>query len=250
MTQPHIPGITGEVAVVTGAAGGIGGAVTDALRQAGAIVDAWDIRPAPDSGGTSSRDTGIRGVDVTDRAAVTAAFAAAEAAHGPVTVVVHAAGVMTEDWDRCLAVNATGARNVLDAAVTAMVPRESGAVVVISSNAGATPRVAMPAYAASKAAATAYARSVGLAVAGAGVRVNIVSPGSTDTPMLRGMWTCEQDRAAVLAGNPDQYRLGIPLGRIATAADIAGTVIFLASAAARHITLHDLRVDGGATLDQ
>ncbi len=125
----------------------------------------------------------------------------------------------------------------------------AGSIVVLSSNAAAIPRTAMAEYAASKAAATSYTRSVGLAVAGHGIRVNVVSPGSTLTPMLTGMWTCDADRERVLTGTPEQFRLGIPLGRIADPADIASTAVFLLSDAARHITMHDLRVDGGATLD-
>lgn len=235
-----VAGLTGEVAVVVGAAGGIGAAVADALRAAGAIVRGWDLAPA----------SGVESVDVTDPDSLARRWRSTEERDGPITVLVSAAGVMSDDWDRCMAVNAGGVRNVLDVALAAMTPRRRGAVVVLSSNAGATPRAAMPAYAASKAAATAYARSVGIDAAAAGVRVNIVSPGSTDTPMLAGMLADDEAREAVLTGDPARYRLGIPLGRIATPADIAATVVFLASEAARHITLHDLRVDGGATLDQ
>ncbi|MFW0785669.1 SDR family oxidoreductase [Gordonia sp. CPCC 206044] len=238
MTEHGVAGIAGKTAVVTGATGGIGRAVVAALEAAGAQVDGWDV----------SGD-GVRSVDVTDRAAVHDAWHALEDAHGPVDLVVSGAGVLCDDWDRCLAVNATGVRNLLDTAVTAMAPRGHGSAVVISSNAGAIPRAAMAPYAASKAAATSYARSVGLAVARDGIRVNIVSPGSTDTPMLRGMWTSDDDRDAVLAGDPEQFRLGIPLGRIAEPDDIAASVVFLLSDAARHLTMHDLRVDGGATLD-
>ncbi|MFW0794699.1 SDR family oxidoreductase [Gordonia sp. CPCC 205515] len=236
----EIAGITGRTTVVTGAAGGIGRAVVDALHRAGAAVDPWDVTDAP----------GIRTVDVADRDAVVNAWRATEETHGPVDLLINAAGVLSDDWDLCMCVNAGGVRNMLDVAGPAMAARKRGSIVVISSNAGAIPRTALAAYAASKAAATSYARSVGLAVAPAGVRINVVSPGSTDTDMLRGMWTSpDDDRAAVLAGDPDQFRLGIPLGRIADPADIAESVLFLASDAARHVTLHDMRVDGGATLD-
>ncbi|GAC58905.1 putative 2,3-dihydro-2,3-dihydroxybenzoate dehydrogenase [Gordonia hirsuta DSM 44140 = NBRC 16056] len=238
--SPPIAGIGGRVAAVTGAAGGIGSAVAGALRAAGATVVAWDLHPGP----------GVGLLDVTDARAVSRAWSAAEQTHGPIDILISAAGVLSDDWDQCLAVNATGVRNVLDAALEPMCRRRSGSVVVISSNAAATPRAAMPAYAASKAAATAYTRSVGIDAATCGVRVNIVSPGSTETAMLAGMVHDDASRAAVLAGDPDRFRLGIPLGRLAQPADIAETVLFLSSDAARHITLHDLRVDGGATLDQ
>ncbi|MGW0039550.1 SDR family NAD(P)-dependent oxidoreductase [Gordonia sp. NPDC003376] len=234
-----VPGITGKRALVTGSGGGIGTAVCAALRAAGATVTGWDLASGADV------DTVV---DVTDRDAVADAWRALET-RGRVDVVISTAGVMSDDWDRCMAVNATGVRNVLDITTASLAERRSGSVVVISSNAGATPRIAMSAYAASKAAATSYARSVGLAVASAGVRVNIVSPGSTDTSMLRDMWSSDADRDAVLAGDQQAHRLGIPLQRIADPADIAESALFLASDAARHITLHDLRVDGGATLD-
>lgn len=243
MTAPgsrQIAGVSGHIAAVTGAAGGIGGAVAAALRTAGATVVAWDLHPGP----------GVELLDVADARAVARAWTAAEQCHGPIEILVSAAGVLSDDWDHCLAVNATGVRNVLDVALEPMRRRRSGSVVVISSNAATTPRAAMPAYAASKAAATAYARSVGIEAAGCGVRVNIVSPGSTETAMLAGMGTDDASRTALLAGDPSRFRLGIPLGRIAQPNDIAETVLFLSSDAARHITLHDLRVDGGATLDQ
>lgn len=239
MTGP-VPGVGGRHVLVTGAAGGIGGAVVAALTAASAQVSAWDQAAAD----------GIRAVDVRDLDGVRTAWQATESDAGPVELLVHAAGVMSDDWDLCMAVNAGGVRNTLDVATEAMIGGGvAGSIVVLSSNAAPTPRTAMAEYAASKAAATSYARSVGLAVAGHGIRVNIVSPGSTLTPMLTGMWSSDADHERVLTGTPEQFRLGIPLGRIADPADIASTVVFLLSDAARHITMHDLRVDGGATLD-
>ncbi len=235
-----IPGVTGRHVLVTGAAGGIGGAVVVALESVGAQVSAWD----------QAGVDGVRAVDVRDQDVVREAWRATEAAGGTIELLVHAAGVMSDDWDVCMAVNAGGVRNTLDVATSAMIDRgTAGSIVVLSSNAAAIPRTAMAEYAASKAAATSYTRSVGLAVAGHGIRVNVVSPGSTLTPMLTGMWTSDTDRERVLTGTPEQFRLGIPLGRIADPADIASTAVFLLSDAARHITMHDLRVDGGATLD-
>ncbi|MBL1074663.1 SDR family oxidoreductase [Nocardia sp. 2] len=219
-------------------------------------------------------------VDVADRKSVEAAFDRLTAAHGPADVLVHAAGVMDagtalditpESWDRSFAVNATGTMHVTQRAARDMTAAGRGAIVVVSSNAAATPRVGMAAYCASKAAATAFTRALALQVAPFGVRVNLVSPGSTNTAMLRGLQPAADTggvagssaldeavrprpldpaaHAALLDGDPGAYRLGIPLRRIAEPADIAAAIRFLVSDDARHITMHDLRVDGGATLD-
>lgn len=253
--------------IVTGAAGGIGAAVAAAFAARGTPVALLDRDPAVRDVLDALPGPGYAGeLDVTDAESVASAFDAAVAALGPPAAVVHAAGVLltgpaadlTEaDWDRCLAVNATGTVHVTRRAATELAAAGGGAIVVVTSNAAGAPRAGMAAYGASKAAAAAFARALGLEVAARGVRVNLVSPGSTDTPMLRGMWSGDGTSAAladaardrIVAGDPDSYKLGIPLRRIASPGDVAEAVVFLASDAARHITLHDLRVDGGATLD-
>ena len=126
-----------------------------------------------------------------------------------------------------------------------------GSIVTVASNAAGIPRTSMAAYAASKAAAVMFTKCLGLEVAPLGVRCNTVSPGSTLTDMQRGMWTTGDEEAAVrrvVEGDAKTYRTGIPLGRIADPSDIADAVAFLVSDRARHITMHDLYVDGGATL--
>ena len=128
-----------------------------------------------------------------------------------------------------------------------MAARGRGAIVTIGSNAGGVPRMNLAAYAASKAAAAHFMRCLGLELAGQGVRCNVVSPGSTDTGMLRELMG-EAATRDVVQGLPDQFRVGIPLRRIAEPADVAAAVSFLVSDAARHITLQDLYVDGGAGL--
>ncbi|MET9216533.1 MULTISPECIES: SDR family oxidoreductase [unclassified Nocardia] len=271
--------LTGRNVVVTGAAGGIGAAIAARFAAEDRVVSLWDLDPrvhataaalaAPqDSAGCDDIDCPPTAsvhsleVDVSDADSVRRAFDQLTAAHGPADVVVHAAGVMVggsaleldaADWARCLSVNATGTMLVTQRAAADMAAAGRGSIVVVSSNAAAAPRVGMAAYGAAKAAATAFTRSLALQVAPLGVRVNLVSPGSTDTAMLRDMFggTPLDDDAetALLDGDPAVYRLGIPLRRIAAPADIAAAVHFLASDGARHITMHDLRVDGGATLD-
>ncbi|WP_378733169.1 SDR family oxidoreductase [Nocardia brasiliensis] len=257
--------------IITGAAGGIGRAAAEIFAARSAVpVVLWDHDPSVHRTATEIHSTRVASVthaeqvDVTDADSVDRAFAAAVERIGPIEAVVHAAGVLETgavaeltgaQWDRCLAVNATGTMNVTRRAAAVLAARGGGSIVVVTSNAATTPRVGMAAYGASKAASKAFAMALGLEVAASGVRVNMVSPGSTDTAMLRGMWTDdaaelpEAARDRVLAGDPENFRLGIPLRRVAQAEDVAEGIYFLASSRARHITMHDLRVDGGATFD-
>ncbi|GAA1309982.1 2,3-dihydro-2,3-dihydroxybenzoate dehydrogenase [Saccharothrix xinjiangensis] len=252
-------GVEGKVALVTGAARGIGEAVVEALVGAGATVAALDV----EAGGLALVAERNRGrvvpyvVDVGDPAAVVRAVAAVEEEVGPIGVGVSVAGVLRhkpvrettdEDWAATFAVNATGAFTVLRELARRMAPRGSGSLVTVGSNSVGVPRVGMAAYAASKAAITMLTRCLGLELAGSGIRCNVVSPGSTDTHMQRLLWTDEEGPRGVLEGDLGQYRVGIPLGRIADPADIAEAVLFLASDRARHITMQNLYVDGGATL--
>ena len=106
----------------------------------------------------------------------------------------------------------------------------------------------MGAYAASKAATSQMLKCLGLELAQANIRCNIVAPGSTDTHMQRQLWTEASSAEKVIAGSLENYRLGIPLQRIATPENIASVVLFLLSSNAAHITLESILVDGGATL--
>ncbi|NYV77165.1 2,3-dihydro-2,3-dihydroxybenzoate dehydrogenase [Streptomyces sp. UH6] len=252
----------GRTALVTGAARGIGRAVVHALAARGAQVLATDLE-APDVGDLAAAHDGriaSLALDVRDSAAVDAAVAHAEDALGPLDVAVNVAGVLwsssvvdltDEEWAAHFAVNTTGVFHVSRAAARRMTGRGRGSVVTVASNAAGIPRAGLSAYAASKAAAVMFTKCLGLEVAARGVRCNTVSPGSTMTDMQRGLWTegeAEASARRVVEGDLAAHRTGIPLGRIADPRDVAEAVVFLASDRARHITLHDLYVDGGATL--
>lgn len=196
-------------------------------------------------------------LDVTDRPAVDALVARVEVEVGPIAILVNTAGVLvpgdavdTDDdaWDRTFAVNATGVFTVSRAVARRMRPRGAGSIVTVASNAAGVPRAGMAAYGASKAASASFTRSLGLELAPHGIRCNVVAPGSTDTDMQRALWADDEGERRTIEGDPATFRAGIPLGRIAAPEDVADAVRFLVSDRARHITMHDLYVDGGATL--
>ncbi|RAG83018.1 2,3-dihydro-2,3-dihydroxybenzoate dehydrogenase [Streptacidiphilus pinicola] len=255
-----------KVALVTGAAGGIGEAVVRALAGLGVAVALVDRnRERLEVLAKDLRRDGRRAeplpADVTDSAEVEAAVSEAERRLGGLDYLVNAAGVLRtgearelsdSDWSATFAVNTTGVFFVSRAVVNRMVARGSGGVIVtVASNAAGTARMEMSAYAASKAAATMFTKCLGLEVARFGIRCNVVAPGSTDTPMLTALWEDGGDDDALRAsidGVASAYRVGIPLGRIARPEHIADAVLFLLSEQAAHITMHDLTVDGGAAL--
>ncbi len=252
----------GECIAVTGAARGIGAAVTRLLLERGARVIALDLDVeglAQLSQSSYSDRVSCHLVDISQSDAVDQALAQGQEKLGPIQRLACVAGVLqmgritelsNEQWDRTFAINTTGVFNVCRNVAKGMIERQQGAIVNVSSNSAATPRIAMGAYAASKAAVTQLSRCLGLELAPYGIRVNIISPGSTDTPMQQAMWKQGSSRETVIAGSGEHYRLGIPLQKIATPEEIAEAVLFLLSDRASHITLSDLRVDGGATLDQ
>ncbi|MFF8643205.1 2,3-dihydro-2,3-dihydroxybenzoate dehydrogenase [Streptomyces sp. NPDC015345] len=251
-----------KTAIVTGAAGGIGGAVAAALAGRGVRVaavdrDAHRLQEWAAEANAAGHAVTAFPADVTDADAVRTLVDTVERTLGPVDFLVNAAGVLhlgtvigfgDEEWARTFAVNTTGVFHLSRAVAERMMPRRTGAIVTVASNAARTPRAEMAAYAASKAAAAQFTKSLGVELAPYGIRCNVVGPGSTDTPMLSSMWQDASGREATVRGRPEVYRLGIPLGRIARPENIADAVVFLLSDAAAHITLHDLTVDGGATL--
>lgn len=253
----QLEGFQGRAAFVTGAAGGIGLALVRLLSEAGAKVFATDRAEAIAALSDRHPDAVWHALDVRDGKAVETALTEAVRVLGPLTLGVHAAGVLgmgpvletdDDEWQRIVDINAGGTFRVLRGLGRHMAAQGGGALVIIGSNAGGIPRHGMGAYAASKAAAAMVARCVGLELAERGVRCNIVAPGSTLTPMQTGMWADDQGAARVIRGDLDSFRTGIPLRKLATPEDIAQAAMFLLSDQAGHVTMTDLYVDGGATL--
>ena len=237
----------GPRALVTGAAGGIGAAIVSRLRRDGLDVVATDRCTAQ----------GVLALDVTDADAVES-FVAALDDERPVDVLVSCAGTLAtgpaltttvDAWERLFAVNARGVFLVSTAVARRMRGRGRGSVVTVASNAGRLPRHSMAAYGASKAAAALFTQSLGLELARDGVRCNVVSPGTTRTPMVDGMLAASgASESDLVDGTAHTFKAGIPLGRLAEPEDVADVVAFLASDAARHVTMQDVVVDGGAAM--
>lgn len=258
----YFPEFTQKIILVSGAAQGIGKAIADALLQCGARVVATDIQfsesilPANSRAGCDTNYFAIK-LDVTDTKAVNELVAQVEQQLGPIDYLASVAGILhmnsllettDEQWQQSFAVNTTGGFNLCRAVARRMQLRKRGAIVAVSSNAASTPRVNMGAYAASKAALSQMIKCLGLELAQHHIRCNLVSPGSTDTPMQQQLWRDETGPARVIQGSLHDYRLGIPLQKIATPEMIAQSVLFLLSDKAAHITMENIRVDGGATL--
>jgi 2,3-dihydro-2,3-dihydroxybenzoate dehydrogenase len=250
------------IAMVTGAGGGIGAEVARALAEHDMTVAAVDAEPArlrevTEKLAADGHRATPYDADVSDSGAVESTVDRVERELGAIDLLVNTAGVLRlgpatelsdEDWRAVLGVNADGVFHCSRAVAARMKRRRAGAIVTVASNAARVPRTGMAAYCASKAAAVAYTKTLGLELAEYGVRCNLVSPGSTDTDMLRALWSSADGRQATIDGSMAAYKVGIPLRRIAQPRDIADAVVFLASERARHITMQDLCVDGGATL--
>lgn len=256
------PCMEGQVALVTGAAQGIGAAIVRALAEQGARIAALDRNEAGlNSLVADLASSGARVfpyiVNVGDSTEVEAAVARVEGELGPIALLANVAGVLRmgsidtlrdEDWLLHFEVNTNGVFYTSRAVVRRMAARKTGAIVTVSSNASSVPRTQMSAYVASKAASTMFTKCLALEYAADGIRCNVVSPGSTDTAMQRLLWQDEHGAQPIIEGSSESYRVGIPLRKIAQPSDIADAVLFLLSDRAGHITMHDMCVDGGATL--
>jgi 2-hydroxycyclohexanecarboxyl-CoA dehydrogenase len=208
-----------RVAVVTGAASGLGAAVARALTAAGWQVAGLDLRPSP---GTA---LGVE-VDVTDADAVGSAVDRVERELGAVAALVTAAGVYemlpVEDvddarWHRMMAVNLSGTATTCAAVVPRMVARGRGSVVTISSDLGVGGSQGDVHYAASKGAIVGFTRALATDVEGTGVAVNTVAPGAADTPML----------ATDSPWRSGDFLATLPVQRLVHPEEIAAAALFL-----------------------
>lgn len=237
---------------VTGAGKGIGYATALAFVDAGARVIGFDREFTQENYPFATEV-----MDVADAAQVAQVCQRVLQKTPRLDVLVNAAGILrmgatdalsVDDWQQTFAVNVGGAFNLFSQTMAQFRRQQGGAIVTVASDAAHTPRIGMSAYGASKAALKSLALTVGLELAGCGVRCNVVSPGSTDTDMQRTLWVSEDAEQQRIRGFGGQFKLGIPLGKIARPQEIANTILFLASDLASHITLQDIVVDGGSTL--
>ncbi|HFS1304766.1 TPA: 2,3-dihydro-2,3-dihydroxybenzoate dehydrogenase EntA [Salmonella enterica] len=237
---------------VTGAGKGIGYATALAFVDAGARVIGFDREFTQENYPFATEV-----MDVADAAQVAQVCQRVLQKTPRLDVLVNAAGILrmgatdalsVDDWQQTFAVNVGGAFNLFSQTMAQFRRQQRGAIVTVASDAAHTPRIGMSAYGASKAALKSLALTVGLELAGCGVRCNVVSPGSTDTDMQRTLWVSEDAEQQRIRGFGEQFKLGIPLGKIARPQEIANTILFLASDLASHITLQDIVVDGGSTL--
>jgi 2-hydroxycyclohexanecarboxyl-CoA dehydrogenase len=248
--------MTERIALVTGAAQGIGRAIALELAGAGCAVAVADLQPgaaaavAEEIGAAGGRAAGVE-LDVTDAGSVAAGVARAEADLGPVDIVVNNAGwdelrpfLETDEafWARVIEVNFTGGLRVTHAVLPGMVERGWGRVVNIGSDAGRVGSSLESVYSGAKGGVIAFTKTIAREVARSGVTANVVCPGPTRTPLLESM-TAEGGERLV-----DALTRAVPMRRLAEPEDIAAAVGFLASERAGYVTGQTLSVSGGLTM--
>lgn len=241
------------VAVVTGAASGIGRAAAQALAGAGhpvglLDVDAAGVAAAADAlTAAGHRAVGIA-ADVADRASVAAAVERVRRDLGTIGILVTSAGIerfqpvtdiAPEDWDRIIAVNLTGTFTCVQAVVGDMVAARWGRIVTIASSSAQSGAPNMTHYAASKGGVISLTKALAVELAKSGVTANAITPSLVDTPMAR-----KAEAAGDFIG-VDVVAPMVPLGRAGTPEDIAGACLYLCSEAGSYVTGQVLGVNGG-----
>ncbi len=244
-----------SVAFVTGGAGAIGAAVCRALADTGAQIAVVDLDQQAADTVTAELGSGHLGIalDVADTDAVRAAVERVEAELGPIDTLINVAGwdrfvpfvdTTPDFWDRVIDVNYRGTLNTVHAILPGMIERERGRIVSVASDAARVGSSLESIYAGAKGAVISFSKSVAREVAKHGISVNVVCPGPTDTPLIRGM--------ADELGSGDRFvdalTRAIPMRRLAEPEDIAPAIVFFASDGAAFITGQTLSVSGGLTM--
>lgn len=241
--------LSGKCALVTGASGGIGGAIAKALHAQGAKVTLSGTRVEPLEALAAELGDGafVLPCNLGDADAVAALPKDAEKAMGGLDILVNNAGMTRDqlfmrmsdaDWDTVLAVNLTSAMRLSRAVMRGMMKVRWGRIINITSVVGVTGNAGQANYAASKAGMIGMSKSIAAEVAGRGITVNCVAPGFIGTAMT-DVLTDEQK--SKVSG-------GIPAGRIGTPEEIAAAVIYLASQEAAYVTGQTLHVNGGMAM--
>jgi len=253
--------LAAQHALITGAGGGIGLAVTQAYLNEGARCTAVDLGAAPPAElaaliAAHPQQVHYVAADVSRADSIAAMMAAARTRFGTVTVLFNNAAVFDlaplldadeRSYQRIFDVNVKGLFFTMQAVLKQMVADGAkGSVINLASQAGRRGEALVAHYCASKAAVISYTQSAALAMAPHGIRVNGISPGVVDTPM----WAHVDALFAKAEGLPlgakkEAVGLAVPLGRMGVPDDIAGAAVFLASAASSYITAQTLNVDGG-----
>ena len=241
--------LDGKTALVTGASGGIGGAIARALHAQGASVVLSGTRA--DVLAALAGELGERAhahpADLRDPSAADALVAAAEAAAGPLDILVNNAGftrdmlalrMKDEDWQAVLDVDLTAPFRLVRATLRGMLRRRAGRIIGIASIVGATGNPGQANYAAAKAGLVGMSKALAQEVGARGITVNVVAPGFVATPMTDAL-TAEQKA---------RLTERIPLGRLGQPADVAAAVVYLASAEAAWVTGATLHVNGGMAM--
>jgi len=241
--------LTGKSALVTGASGGIGGAIARALHAQGATTAiSGTRRDALDAlAGELGERVHVLPCNLADKEEVETLVPRAEEAMGGLDILVNNAGVTRDNifvrlsdeaWDEVIAVNLTAAFRLARTAVRGMMRRRYGRIIGITSVVGVTGNAGQGNYAAAKAGMIGMSKALAREVASRNVTVNCVAPGMIDTAMTAVL--NEKQRDALLAT--------IPAGRLGSGAEIAAAVVFLSSAEAAYVTGHTLHVNGGMAM--